>query len=1505
MQNQAQLPTENTPPVQKKSLWRRVRLAIYALILLIVFLLAAILVLASSDKGSKWLLDWVMARQQMVHYQYVGGNIIRGLQLKDIVVKVKDTEVQVKDADVRLGWRAILKREMHFMTAKIGQVDVIDHAPPNDKPFAFSELKLPFVLVLDDASVAQLNLKSTHSSHVTHMNNIQLYDATWSDYKIELNRSSISLYGIDAKNVTGHIELYKKYPLFLDGDVYIDSLKGLNLQHISVAARGDIDRLAVGVASLTPDLITGSLVLHPVQHHVPMRGFVKWADFHVPVATEQELFAQAGQLNIDGNSEGLNLHLDTALKGKNIPEGSYQAKMFTDFKTMKIDEFIGHVINGQITLAGDVDWQNGVKWNVKGRADGLNRHDPLIPQAVRDFLPNNLNANLSSKGEYHDQAKITAHVDFDQAEKWQVQLNHNNIKNTKLPWHVLTSWQGINREFPHIGWLNSERGDVNLELQSNLKAIQVSTKIAAHEKSVLPVGTYAADLELSDKELLVHDFVLVQNDQSRLSGVGTVVLPNDKQQLAFIADINAVNFNPQQINAAVPVNQLNGRFSIDAYQKDHQFIGNLSNLDLKGQIVQEKSAAQNVHLTGKATLVAIMHNAPQSGLKSYAVRYDGGLNADGYSQGPLRLNMSGTPQYINVEELYHQGAAGLIQAKGMVNLVNGIDWNINANLQNFKPHYFYAQAQGDLTGIINTTGQWSDNRKQVNISQLNLRGQLLNKPLLAQGQLNIQLAKNSQGQLIPQQFQANNLVVSYANNVVQAVGNAQLLKLNISANRLAELYPGLSGDVKGVIAVTTQPNLTASANLIGSKFAFQDKFSVDNLRVLGRLPLEQQATQLQVELNQLKAGDKELDQAQLLLQGTRRAHLLKAQTHAKDSQFFAQLAGGFNENFDWFGELQQGQFRSKRVLLQQSQNAALIYKNQNKQLSLAAHCWIGQNNPNSQICLDQPLLVNPEQGAVSAQVKNIQLADFAAFMPADLAVDGVLNGYSKLSWQKDQPMQLDARLITQNGNIGLAGEDEQAQISRLAYKELRIDAKTLAQGLSLKVNADTPLLGTGFADVIIGTQTTNKTLSGEVALNAMQLSVLRPFMSDVRVLDGKLSAAGRLSGTFQQPLFNGEVRVQNANFALLSAPVNLQNIQLASSIRGSQADIRGSFAAGRGLGRITGNAIWAGDPNIKLKVEGQELLVAQPPSISASVSPAIDIDIRPVQKQLVVSGNVNIPRALITMPESSPDVVANSEDLRIVRSDQPLVIAQRAKPWNIRANVGVTLGNGVIFRGFDSNIPLAGALQLSQRGENLALQANGAIGISRQVKIEAYGQSLDLKRAIARFGGNLSNPSLDIDANKGVQNSTIGIRVTGNASRPNIVIYNDAGLSEQQALNALLTGSISNDRNTNTESFKSDVNNTIAAAGISMGLGSTRALTNQIGRTFGLSGLALDAQGTGNDTQISVTGYITPDLYLRYGVGIFTPVTKLTLRYQVNRRLYLEASSSIERAVDIFYNWRF
>ena len=689
-------------------------------------------------------------------------------------------------------------------------------------------------------------------------------------------------------------------------------------------------------------------------------------------------------------------------------------------------------------------------------------------------------------------------------------------------------------------------------------------------------------------------------------------------------------------------------------------------------------------------------------------------------------------------------------------------------------------------------------------------------------------------------------------------------------------------------------------------FGFKDLIDMRKLRIVGQLPTsETTPSLLTAKMESLRSGNREIQQGEISLAGIRKAHLLKVSAQNEKSKFYVQLAGGFNAQNDWLGQIQKGDFDSLRARLVQRQSAAVVYNSAKADLLIGAHCWMSQQ---SQLCFDQPIRVSKTRGNISFLTQNLDLNDFAAFMPEGLAITGKLNGHAKAVWAQGSKPKIDARLVTRDGVIGLAADDPQDMGSTLKYEQVALVAKSIAEGLQIRLDVKTPEIGVGYANVVIDPYRDNMPMRGEIAFDQIQLKVFKPFIADVRSMGGTLSYAGKINGTLKAPLLTGDVRLKDGSISMISLPVNLTNIQLYSAIRQDQATINGAFNSGRGVGTLTGTVDWKNDPRIQLQLNGENLLIRQAPLITALVTPKITLDVLPLSKKLTLNGEIQVPRALISMPEASVPVVNVSSDVRVVREGQnQLAILNSAKPWDIRADLMVGLGNQVVFQGFNSRIPLLGRLYLSQRGAETAMRANGAIGVSQKVKIEAYGQSLDLNRAIARFNGVLSNPTLDVDANKNVQGSTVGFRVTGTATSPNIQVYNDAGLSEQEALNALITGRINEGTTglSQTEGFKSDVNNTIAAAGISLGLGGTRAFTNQIGRTFGLSGLALDAQGTGDDTQVSLTGYITPDLYIRYGVGVFTPVNKLTLRYQMNKRMYLEASQSLERAIDVFYNWKF
>ncbi len=52
-----------------------------------------------------------------------------------------------------------------------------------------------------------------------------------------------------------------------------------------------------------------------------------------------------------------------------------------------------------------------------------------------------------------------------------------------------------------------------------------------------------------------------------------------------------------------------------------------------------------------------------------------------------------------------------------------------------------------------------------------------------------------------------------------------------------------------------------------------------------------------------------------------------------------------------------------------------------------------------------------------------------------------------------------------------------------------------------------------------------------------------------------------------------------------------------------------------------------------------------------------------------------------------------------------------------------------------------------------------------------------------------------------------------------------------------------------------------------------------------------------------VSGYVPLGLQVKYGVGYLTPLATLTLRYRLMPKLYLEAVSGVDQALDLLYQF--
>ena len=80
-------------------------------------------------------------------------------------------------------------------------------------------------------------------------------------------------------------------------------------------------------------------------------------------------------------------------------------------------------------------------------------------------------------------------------------------------------------------------------------------------------------------------------------------------------------------------------------------------------------------------------------------------------------------------------------------------------------------------------------------------------------------------------------------------------------------------------------------------------------------------------------------------------------------------------------------------------------------------------------------------------------------------------------------------------------------------------------------------------------------------------------------------------------------------------------------------------------------------------------------------------------------------------------------------------------------------------------------------------------------------------------------------------------------------------------------------------------------------------VVQDLARRLGFEGLSVSAETGPDEAALIVSKYLGNGLYVSYGLGLFDAVDTLRLRYQVNRRLSLEAKSGDEEAADIFYTF--
>lgn len=842
---------------------------------------------------------------------------------------------------------------------------------------------------------------------------------------------------------------------------------------------------------------------------------------------------------------------------------------------------------------------------------------------------------------------------------------------------------------------------------------------------------------------------------------------------------------------------------------------------------------------------------------SYArEHYAGNLQAQ--LDGPagafsLASRLTGDLSQLRLDDLLLKAGQGSAQGHVQLALADGIGWDAALKVADFDPAYWRAELPGSLAGSLVSQGSLKNERLELN-GNLDLQGRL-------RGQ-RAQLQADASG--AGERWILQRLDLQVGNNRVSGQGrlDGQLSgHLDLALEQLGQLWPQLAGRATGRLDLAGSLQAPQGTLLLnGTGLAFADN-RTQALTLNARLDATQRGT-LQLQVQRLASGDTLIGNLQLNGSGTRQRQQLDLALDDGPADLKLALAGDWNGSA-WRGRLASGEVQGAGQTWQLEKPARLDYLADGR-LEFGTHCW--RSGAASLCGGEQRLLPEPR---IDYKLRDFPLASLAPWLPEDFAWQGQLNADIDLRLPASGPS---GRVLIDAGNGVLRIREEQRWVE-LPYQRLQLDSTLRPQRIDSRLLFAGQGIGELQLDAQLDPRPRLKPLSGQFRIEGVDLSLARPFIAAVETLEGQLQGAGTLGGTLQAPWISGTLNLSNGKLAGGDLPTVIEQLQVQARIDGERMALDGDWRSGeQGQGSLSGDLSWGETTLVDLRLRGSRLPVVVEPYANLEADP--DLRIALADGRLAVSGKVAVPRGAIKIRELPPQTVKVSPDARVVGEQESTTPALQLG-MDVQVDVGA---DRLRFTGFGLTADLKGRLQI---GDNLTTRGELTLNNGRY---RAYGQRLDLRRARLLFAGPLDQPYLDVEAIRKVGDVTAGVRLNGRADAPRSEVFSTPAMSQEQALSYLVLGRPMN---------SGGDGNALGQAALAMGLSGSAPVTGALAERLGIKDFQLDDDGA--------SGRLSERLSIRYGLGVLEPSSVVALRYELSKRLYLEAASGLASSLDLFY----
>lgn len=879
-------------------------------------------------------------------------------------------------------------------------------------------------------------------------------------------------------------------------------------------------------------------------------------------------------------------------------------------------------------------------------------------------------------------------------------------------------------------------------------------------------------------------------------------------------------------------------------------------------------------------------------LEDYAVKLTAQVDVPAQTNGRILLDGTGSLESLDLARIELRALEGNLSGSARVAWSPALEAVVDLEGEGINPGILLADWPGALDLQIRAAAAMEQEELVAQLGQLQVSGRLRDHPfdLAARG------AYDAQGAVI-EQFR----LVSGATRIETEgrVGETLDVQWRIESDDLGSLLPEAGGQINGrgrARGPLTFPRIEAT--LSASALEYRD-YRLESLELNADVDLDgEDRSTVSLELLNGEAAGTEIRRIALNGEGNLKDHRITLV--ADTSTGSAEIAlNGSAEGVKtpapvWNFRLAQARLEYPELSAWTLQSPA-EGQISSERASLSQACWTSEG---AVLCLNGSRAPDGVEAAFT--LEGLAFDYLAPLLPPDVGLEGKLSGRGEFSRSGQGLPQADLELNTTAGRIVVKQAESSPEEKTVAgdgqgitVLAFRPGSLTLALDEAMALTFALPLQDAGGIELEArvpqgATPLAERPLDGHLGIEILDIGFIAKLAPEVERIEGRITGDLQLAGTLAAPDIRGKLVVAEGAVNLASTGLRLR--QLYVEVNGQGADQGLQLAAraqsGGGSLKVDGNIKFIDGLNALINVEGEEFQVMN--TLEARIFASPDLEIRLHENRIRVTGEVRVPRAEITPQQIPPSGgVPVSDDQVIVRpgdKEKQETVAGR----EIYAEVRIILGNEVSVVGFGLSSRIEGNVLVIEEPEE-PTTATGELQIV-EGHYQAYGQDLEIETGEILFGGGpITDPGLNLRAVRNpAPDVTVGVAVRGSLEQPEVTLFSEPSMTQSEQLSWLVLGR-SLDESSGGESSM------LSRAALALGLKGGNYLSERFGGSLGVDTISFesDSNSSGGDQAALVIGkYLSPRLYVSYGLGLLEPVNTLRMQYTLSNNWRLETESS-------------